>query len=673
VYAGNTARYEQAYKDIADELDLPGRTEPAADPFKLVSRWLSNEANGQWLMILDNADNEEMFFREFDTTSAKAPLITSIPQTANGSVLITSRSETAAMNLLNTRENMIRVEVMDEKDALDLIRTKVALDDQSLRDARQLIKDLDNIPLAIIQASSYIAARSPRITVSDYLNLLREGEASLVTLLGKMDVRDPRRDYSSQQVVTATWQISFDQIRTSYPTSSDMLSLMSMFDRHGIPESLLQQDMTRSDFEDAVHPLISFSLIKQSKDQQHSFEIHRLVQVSIRKWLEANNQRELWVTRSAKLLAVTFPSGEFGTWAECQVLLPHAKEVLHHQPPENNATVNEGSSKLRLLQNIKETIGPRSKRKIIPDSRELLMRAKETIGHKASRYLSDQGKYEEALVILQHALKISKKDLGVKDSDTLVGARILGVQYDRKGRYDKAEELYRHSRKSSLKVAGLEHRNIFQGVADLSIALDRQGKYEEAERIHRHVLKVSLKVLGPGHPETLDYVNDLAISLIMQGKYDEAEDMYRWSLEGREKMLGLKHPETLESVYDVGTALYSQSKYDEAEAMYRRSLEGREEVLGPKHPETLHSVYKLGRVLDSQSKYDEAEAIYRCALEGREEVLGLKHPFTLISLFSLIEVLRRQGKTDEADALCERAFRTLEERTMEEQEHALED
>jgi hypothetical protein len=63
---------------------------------------------------------------------------------------------------------------------------------------------------------------------------------------------------------------------------------MSMFDRQGIPVSLLQGQASRLDFEDALAPLLSFSLVRAEISKQ-SFEMHRLVQLSMRTWLKDND------------------------------------------------------------------------------------------------------------------------------------------------------------------------------------------------------------------------------------------------------------------------------------------------------------------------------------------------------------------------------------------------
>jgi hypothetical protein len=62
VHASTRARFEEAYKDIAERLELPGRNDPKTDVLRLVRNWLSDESNGQWTMILDNVDDIETFF-----------------------------------------------------------------------------------------------------------------------------------------------------------------------------------------------------------------------------------------------------------------------------------------------------------------------------------------------------------------------------------------------------------------------------------------------------------------------------------------------------------------------------------------------------------------------------------------------------------------------------------
>ncbi len=82
VYAANADRFDQSYKDVARKLQLPRVDDPDVDVCELVSDWFNNDDNGHWLIILDNADNSDLFFpsTDFDTPSTqvnvtKRPLV----------------------------------------------------------------------------------------------------------------------------------------------------------------------------------------------------------------------------------------------------------------------------------------------------------------------------------------------------------------------------------------------------------------------------------------------------------------------------------------------------------------------------------------------------------------------------------------------------------------------
>jgi hypothetical protein len=61
IYAANAARFDQAYRDIARKLKLPRVDDTDIDACELLSDWLNDDGSGPWLMILDNADNRDLF------------------------------------------------------------------------------------------------------------------------------------------------------------------------------------------------------------------------------------------------------------------------------------------------------------------------------------------------------------------------------------------------------------------------------------------------------------------------------------------------------------------------------------------------------------------------------------------------------------------------------------
>jgi hypothetical protein len=124
-----------------------------------------------------------------------------------------------------------------------------------------------------------------------------------------------------------------------------LLSLISFFDRQGIPEALLrsqgeqrnsQQDQNKSNegyanidtvhsndndddtsqssinngFEDDVLTLRNYSFISINVDNT-TFEMHRIVQLATRTWLEAYKQQERWKRQFIKNLCADLPTGEY--------------------------------------------------------------------------------------------------------------------------------------------------------------------------------------------------------------------------------------------------------------------------------------------------------------------------------------------------------------------------
>ncbi|OBT53786.1 hypothetical protein VE04_07701 [Pseudogymnoascus sp. 24MN13] len=518
IHASTKTRFEQAYQEMAERLELPGRDNPKANVLRLVYNWLSDEANGQWHMILDNVDDGSVFFENNDlfrgvsphnqATDSQPPLEEFLPQSRHGSILITSRNSTAADNLVGTFGKLVPVEPMKEKDSVDLLKTKIPVDKCLEADLKELAEALEGIPLAITQAAAYIRSR-PRITISIYLSLFRESEANQTSLLSNNETKDLRRDHSIRHAVITTWRISFDQIQRTNTEAADLLSLMCMFDRQSIPERLLHNNTDQLLFEDSVAPLANFSLIREHSEGG-AFEMHRLVQLSTRKWVELNGQLEKWQSEAIKVTARVFPEGDYETWSDCQILLPHVRTVM--------------SSKAT-------------------DQQDLLRVA--AINTRLGWYYMLKGETIRAEPILQEAIVVRERELGVNHPDTLTS------------------------------------------VSNLASVLQRQGRYKEAESMNRRALEGRERELGVNHPSTLTSVSNLASVLQSQGRYEEAESMNRRALEGRERELGVNHPSTLTSVYCLAFLLDSQQRYEPAAELYQRACNGYEIALGLDHPTTL--------------------------------------------------------------------------------------
>ncbi|KAJ5893421.1 hypothetical protein N7495_005112 [Penicillium taxi] len=581
IHASNAARLEQGYQQIAVVAEIPGRDDLKTNIFQLVYQWLCDTRNGRWIMVLDNADDNSIFFSS-NTCDERGRLVRFLPRVTHGSLLITSRNTLTARNLVGSDGDVIEVQPMNEEESLALLRARIPTPQPggSIEDEKALVEALEYIPLAITQAGSYIANQLPLLTISSYLQLFHESESKQTRLLQNEDSADLRRDSSIRYMVITTWQLSFEQILIDHPEATDLLSLLSMFDRQGIPEDLVRDSYEDIlDFHDALAPLLSYFLIRLQVNER-SFDMHRLVQLSTCTSSSKPGKPVHDVLWHACFQVANTKAGHNFDYSSC--MLKGVLNSIYEEDFEDKINVAKLSFNCGVL-------------------------------------LYHERAYDEAEAMHRQALEAKGKVIGYNYPSTLGSASTLGYVLSKQGKYEEAEAMNRRALEANEKALGHNHPSTLISVNSLGLVLYHQGKNEEAEAMHRRALEAAEKVLGREHLDTLTHVYNLALVLNSQGKYEEAETMYRRALEASEKALGHNHPTTLSSISDLGSVLFKHGKYQEAEAMHRQTLKAREKVLGRDHPNTLTSVNELGKVLESQGKYEEAETMYRRALKAREK------------------------------------------------------
>ena len=673
VYTASSGTFLQACHDIARSLKLPACDEQKSDPCELVSKWLKEEDHS-WLMILDNADNAELFFPSAESDVPPATLMQTqrslsdyLPSVLNSrkSLLVTTRSRPLAQDLAHG-ELCVEVHPFSSQEAKDLLQLKMKGAGASfdVYNTERLLDVLGYIPLAITQAAAFI--KRNRVSVQGYLAVLEKDNQTLTDYLSQ-DLQDPRRPHSVPISVFRTWKLSFDQILVQEPQTAKLLSLIAMLDPQRIPERLLQPLFERDvDFRIAISTLAGFALISQDSGRE-MYTIHPLVQASVHYWLEQRGEKADYASQALQLLAKEFPNGEHEHKERCESLLAHAQAVLCYNCISEDNLRHRGA----LLYKVGWFNWQQGRyASAYGEVSEAYKINQEQLGEDATTTLNSlsllalvlryQGKYEAAEEMNRRALEGSEKVLGVEHPDTLNSVNNLALVLGYQGKYEAAEEMNRRALEGSEKVLGVEHPDTLTSVNNLALVLGYQGKYEAAEEMNRRALEGREKVLGVDHPSTLTSVNNLASVFQYQGKHEAAEEMNRRALEGYEKVLGKEHPDILASVNNLASVLRDQGKYKEAEKMNRRALQRREKMLGMEHPDTLNSVNNLALVLGYQGKYKAAEKMNRRALEGREKILGMRHPDTLTSVSNLASVFQYQGDYKAAEEMNRRALEEKE-------------
>ncbi len=315
-------------------------------------KWLNDEDHGHWLLILDNADDTEMFFPKPvldsspDENISTTGLASYLPRSSKGSILITTRNKILGKDLANG--NMpTEIEHFTPEDAEILLRAKVPQDRWEETDASKLVEALGCLPLAITQSAAYVS--NYNVSLKEYFAEVENDDLNLKDYLSE-DLQDPRRELGSPNSVFRTWMLSFNQIRRQDPKAAPILSLMALLDRQGVPKSLLRKEDDRSiDFTTALGTLQAFCLIKAEVGGD-TFMMHRLVQLSTQNWLEMESTHVAYKEEALQMLSAKFPSGLYETWKMCEVLLPHAQIVLKYSCTAGFRRLDDASLLCRVAE-----------------------------------------------------------------------------------------------------------------------------------------------------------------------------------------------------------------------------------------------------------------------------------------------------------------------------------
>jgi tetratricopeptide (TPR) repeat protein len=676
VHASNADRFKQSYQNIAAQVELPGRDDPKTDILSAVHSWLCDERNGRWLVVVDNADDDLVFFspgvdlgdaaRGNESAEKVVPLASFLPQAATGWILVTSRDLVAAVNLVGARHRVIEVEAMGEQDALVLLRSKMQVDRSSEGDAKALVKALEGIPLAVTHAAAYIEVNKPMVDITTYLELFRESEENQASLLNSKDARDIRRDAGGSDAVITTWQLSFEQIRKTRSQAADLLSLMSMFDRQGIPEHVLYDGKTRLQFTEAVGPLLRFSLVRaQAREQsamqmqEQLFEMHSLVQLATREWVKRHGQVRLWQRAALRIMVAAFPDGQHGTWATCQTLLPHSNKLLGYSMEEDDQAVLDQASVGTNTAWYLMVTGEYAKAERY--GRSAVVAREKVLGFEhpdtltsmailASTY-RNQGRWKEAEKMGVRVVEARKTTLGEKHSDTLTSMNNLANTYSEQGQWDDAEKLLVYVVEIlKTKLMG-GNPQMLKIMVNLASVYWNQGRWDEAKGLELQVMENSKGQLGAGHPDTLTAMNNLASTYCSQGRWKAAEELFAQVAEVRKDQLRADHPDTLISMVNLATTKRNQGRWADAEKLEVEMLRVRKNKLGADHPDTLMSMANLALTYLNQSRWDDAEKLGSEVLEARREKLGAVHPDTLTSMGNLASTYWGQERWDKAEGL----------------------
>ena len=582
----------------------------------LVRNWLLKTDNDPWLMIIDSADNSEIFFGDSGGSNDDVqPLSHYIPQAPHGGVLITSRNNAGA-ELAGDADRVEAIEAFDEDTALDFMRKKMS-DSVDIAQAKSLVELLDYIPLAISQATAYIRKNRRVNSIENYMSLFNKSPGTQARLLGRdgKALNDIRRDAGVPDAVFTTWKISYDHIASYSRMAADALAMMSMLDRQGIPNKLvLAGDFDEMDRSEAIDILLEYSLIQQLNNQEVSYSMHRLVQICTKIWLEQQSKQKYWEEQATVMVSNIVQSiGVYGKSTEYDSILPHARKVSEY-------TVSE------------EFIDPQIKLMDMIAFYEML-----------------HGNYTAYREFSQRVVDLRTKQKGAEHATTLDSLRMLGLAYFQEYQFADAELCFDRALEGLSRQLGPSDPIVRETKLGLCKLYCEMGRIVECETLYLQILDDIEKTSGQASLAPVEVICLLAAIYVTQERFDEAAALYAQSVQLRQTHLGPDDEKTMESVLALADVYSSQGQFRKAELLYKRVLTASEK--SDVHGYKLTSVaQKISEHYTKHGSFEEAESVSKRALNMLGTSYGGNHPTALQTATGIGYVQLNNGQHDEAIA-----------------------
>jgi len=225
-------------RDLFDRARVDAYGQRDQDILPVVKDWFCGDASGKWIWIIDNADDEDIFFKEFSpsvklpATAPKRRICDFLPKKAGCRIIYTSRSKICAQKLTSRslHSKVIEANPMTTEHAVILVENALrnSLTKEQLASLRpfteRLVKVLDSLPLALIEATSFMKENDQDL--EGYLKLYAELKHEQSRFLEEEFV-DWRRDPGIPNSVLFSWKVSFELLKQKDKNTSRLFYLMT--------------------------------------------------------------------------------------------------------------------------------------------------------------------------------------------------------------------------------------------------------------------------------------------------------------------------------------------------------------------------------------------------------------------------------------------------------------
>lgn len=646
------------FVNIAATLQLPEvRAQEQSFAVGAVKRWF--DANPDWLLVLDNADDLALV-REF------------LPTTPKGRIIFTTRAQ--ATGVIATPVPVLKME--EEEGALFLLRrAKILAEDATLESADEgdrkkaieITREVDGLPLALDQAGAFIEESSS--SPAEYLELYKTQGADLRRRRGEHVLGHP-------ESVEITFSLSFDKVEAASPTAADLLRACAFLAPDAIPEEIFTEGGThlgallaatvnnRLAFIDTVKETLRYSLLRRDSNER-ALSNHRVVQDVLKDTMDESTQRE-WTERTVKAVNHVLPDFDktaYTHWPVFERLLPQAQAcaaLIEHwklKRPEAAQLLNHAARYMHNRGRLSE---------VEPYYLEALAMRRDLFGQEhldvAESFYNlawlryDQGKYAESETLYLKALDIRTNILGAVNitvADCLSG---LGSVKSGQGKYTEAKNYFHKSIDIQEKANCSNTNNMADSLHGLAKVLRGQGRHQETGALLLRALDIKKNLYGEEHVNGTGILSELGYQYYIEEMDAQAEYFLSSAIRIQERVYGINYPRLSDDLDSLARVYIRQKKFSEAEVLLNRALGIAVNTYGRENDHVSTLLGTLGNLYLEKGDLTKAEELYQQGLDIFEKIFGPEHPNAVIILTNIAVSKVEQRNFHQAEQLLQRAI-----------------
>ena len=668
VPALSVGSFEQAYAEIATKLGIRRGGEDE-DLKELVRQHLSSSTMTPWLLIVDNADDEDLIFGS--TKDPTTPGINDyLPENERGLILFTTRSKELAVAVAggDTR-SIVGLSGMRPQEGIEFLNKCLEGEDLDHDDpiATRLLEELAYLPLAITQATAYLNRNA--ISIEEYLKLLDSTEENMVRLMSR-EFRDKTRYAGSQSAVTTTWLVSFEKISQSDPAAADLLAFISALEPKAVPYSILPDNENGKNNEEALvsalGTLHTYSFLKR-RGQTGTYDMHSLVHLAARFWVQKSGLTAKTQHRVVENLVNVFPVNHPSNASIWREYLPHALRVLQDavvelEPETVSWLYYRVLAYLRQDLRIHEAVRCGEDwhcrwRNRLPEHDHVRLLVETEMG---VIYGSDT-QWEKSSAMLERVVQ-TRRRMGAPKPDQLYVQRALARTYLRNRETDKAIKLLEEMAATE-KTLSEDYLEKLDTTHELARAYHAVGRVQEAIALLERVLEEEFEV-ADDDPSHLSTQHELARAYLTNGQAKDAIRLLEQVMK-QKTALAEDRPSRLFSQQGLALAYLADGQVTKGVTLLEHVVRLKA-PLAEDDPSRLNACFQLSKAYFMDGQMKKAIAIQEQVVAVRARVLAEGDPLLLMSQELLASEYEEDGRLEKAIEVSERVADVLYRQLPEE-------